>query len=502
MKKRLLMNMASSLLLEIVSLVCAFILPRLIIVNFGSEYNGIVSSVSQFLSVISLLRGGVGGVTRAALYKPLLERDYYKISSILKATEKFMRKIAWFFSVFLLIFAMIYPVLVDEEFERFFTFTLVLILGISTFSQYYFGITYQILMQADQRQYVYSLIQTAATIVNTVLSAVMINYGVEFRIVKLVGALVFGAIPLCLNMYVRRNYKIIRTAPDDNLALKQRWDAFAHHVAAFVHINTDVVLLTLLSDLYQVSVFVVYSMIVNGVKKFVNVCSSGMEAVIGNLLSRDAEETLQKGIALYEWVIHVVSTALFVCTAVLIVPFVAIYTRGVNDAEYFQPILGYLLCLSQFFNCIRLPYQNVVEAAGRYKQTKRGAIIEAVCNIIVSIPCIIVWGSTGAVMGTIVAISFRTIQYATYASKEILKRPYRMFIKRLTVSAGIIFALMSGFWRVADQILAKLNSYYLWLIGASLIFAAVLCVTVIVNILFYPEVFKCLLEALKTAKRK
>lgn len=495
MKKKIILNMFSSLLLEIVSLICAFILPRLILVNFGSTYNGIVTSVTQFLSFVTLLRGGVGGVTRAALYGPLEERDDNKISSILKATEKFMRRVAYIFAVFLLVVAAVYPFLVNEEFDWFYTFTLVLILGISTFVQYYFGISNQMLLQADQRQYVYSYLQTAATILNTIISVLLINAGVEFRLVKLGSALVFCLIPLALYSYVHRKYRIIKDAPMDNSALTQRWDAFAHQISAFVHANTDVVLLTLFSNLYQVSIYTVYTMVTNGIRKFVNICSSGIDAAIGKLLARNENCILNKGIELYEWVVHIVSTIFFVCTAMLIVPFVMIYTNGVEDTNYFQPALGYLLCISQFVTCIRLPYQNVVEAAGQFKQTKNGAIAEAVINIVVSIPMIILWGSAGAVMGTIMAIAFRTIQYACYASCEILKRPSSVFIKRFCVSGGVIITLMGTYMLLdIDQYLLNVSTYFEWTISAAFVFIVVTVVTLTVNLLFYPKVTRIIID--------
>ena len=40
-------------------------------VAYGSDVNGLVSSITQFLGYIALVEGGVGGVIRAALYKPL-----------------------------------------------------------------------------------------------------------------------------------------------------------------------------------------------------------------------------------------------------------------------------------------------------------------------------------------------------------------------------------------------------------------------------------------------
>ena len=78
--KKALKNTLTAILSELVAIVCSFILPRLILSSFGSTYNGITSSITQFLSCVVLLRAGIGGVTRAALYKPLAEKDNIKIA--------------------------------------------------------------------------------------------------------------------------------------------------------------------------------------------------------------------------------------------------------------------------------------------------------------------------------------------------------------------------------------------------------------------------------------
>ena len=69
------LNSAASLLLEFVSVICGFIVPRLIIGTYGSDINALTSSITQFLSYIALVEAGVGGVIRAALYRPLAEKN-------------------------------------------------------------------------------------------------------------------------------------------------------------------------------------------------------------------------------------------------------------------------------------------------------------------------------------------------------------------------------------------------------------------------------------------
>ena len=117
----------TSLVYQVITVVCGLILPRLILVNFGSSYNGLTSSITQFLAGISLLKAGISGVAKAALFAPLARGDDNEISSIINATQCFMRD-AIIFAVFVS-FASLYPFLVSDHFDWIFSFTMVLILG-------------------------------------------------------------------------------------------------------------------------------------------------------------------------------------------------------------------------------------------------------------------------------------------------------------------------------------------------------------------------------------
>ena len=66
-KRRLFYNTISSLIFQLTTIICGFILPRLILTAFGSEVNGLVSSLNQFLSYITLVEGGITGVIVAGL---------------------------------------------------------------------------------------------------------------------------------------------------------------------------------------------------------------------------------------------------------------------------------------------------------------------------------------------------------------------------------------------------------------------------------------------------
>ena len=65
------LNIITSIILQVITFVSGLVIPRLILVQYGSQVNGLVSSLNQFLSLISLFEGGFGSVVLAALYFPL-----------------------------------------------------------------------------------------------------------------------------------------------------------------------------------------------------------------------------------------------------------------------------------------------------------------------------------------------------------------------------------------------------------------------------------------------
>ena len=83
-------------------------------------------------------------------------------------------------------------------FLGFFVFSLVLVLSISTVAQYFFGMTYQMLIEAAQNNYIISITQMISILLNTLISAILIVLGCSIHIVKLASAIVFIIPPVFL----------------------------------------------------------------------------------------------------------------------------------------------------------------------------------------------------------------------------------------------------------------------------------------------------------------
>lgn len=73
-KNRLLTNMMSYAVLQIVNMMVGLFLPRLYLAVYGSEINGVVSTVNSFISYFSYLEAGLGLTLIHSLFKPLAKK--------------------------------------------------------------------------------------------------------------------------------------------------------------------------------------------------------------------------------------------------------------------------------------------------------------------------------------------------------------------------------------------------------------------------------------------
>lgn len=492
-------NIVVSLLLQCVVIICGFIVPRLIIESFGSDVNGLITSITQFLAYITLLESGVAPVIKAKLYKPIARNDKKTIRNILFASERFFRKIAYIFIVYVVILCVIYPLIVARDFEIWFSVSLLIIIAVSTFAEYYFGMTYRAFLQAKQKTYVTSYIQIGTTIVNTICVVVLIKIGCGVLLVKLLSSLIFIARPLLQSWYVKRHYKLDYRNVDKGYKLTHKWDGMAQHIASVVHSNTDVVILTIFSGVAEVSVYSVYMLVVNGVKRISEALTGGIDASFGDMIAKGEDEHLKDSFGVYEFLFFTLITIIFSCTLVLVVPFVALYTSGVTDADYVRPIFAFLIVLAEFVHSIRMPYNLLTLAAGHFRETMIGAWLEAGLNIVISIVLVFRFGIVGVAIGTLVAMFIRTIEFTYHASKYILKRKYINCVKKM-----VVLMLETAVIMIIVRLLPLSEIVDLTgLIGNALLTLCVACAVVLCgNIFCYRSDLKFLQMFMKNAFRK
>ena len=429
-------NVVSQVLLQIITAVVGFILPRFILTAYGSEYNGMVASITQFLSFVVILRLGVAGATRVALYQSLSKKDIIKTSGIILATESFMRRIAYAIIIYTVVLVMVYPYLIDSSYSWLEISSLIVAISIGIFFEYFLGITYETLLMAAQVAFVSVFLRVFLTITNAFIVVFMITSGFSIQAVKLFSSIVFALSPIFLYYFVPRWMGLVRNVPPNNSALKQRYDVMASSIANIIHENVDMIVLVLLTSPLVVSVYAVYSLVTNGLRQLMRVFTGSLEGYFGELWASNKIDEFSLGLSRYEFFVCFFVSVAYSCAFFLLLPFVRVYTAGVTDVDYIIPVYAFLALTAELIYCIRAPYLTVVQAAGRYKETKYGAYFEAGLNIFISLISTYLWGIIGVAIGTVCANMFRTIQYAIYISEEIISRNNFDILKKIIWMIG------------------------------------------------------------------
>ncbi len=497
--KKAVYNVITNLLLQEIVIIYGFIVPKIVINKFGSDVNGLISSITQFLAYVTLLESGFGPVVKSVLYKPIANKDNKSIASILKSSEKFFRIISIIFIIYIIGLCFFYPLIINNNFDNMFTISLIIIISISTFAEYYFGMTYRLFLQADQKTYIISIIQITTYILSTIAIVILALFDSSIQTIKLVSGLIFVLRPILQNWYVKRKYNINLKNADNEFKLKQKWDGLAQHIASVIHGNTDITILTIFCELKEVSVYSVYYLIVKGIKQLVQVFSTGIDSLFGDMLAKNEYDNLNRKFNIYELLFFTIVTILFTCTIILITPFVKVYTINITDANYIRPLFGYLIVISEYVWAVRLPYSSLTLAAGHFKETQKGAWIEAITNIIISVMLVNRYGIIGVAIGTIIAMIIRTIEFVIHTNKYILKRSVMISLKKILLcllETTIIVFIISYIPNISG------NTYLSWIGYAIIVFTVTAFIIVCINYLVYRDDFKYVLELFKKFRKK
>ena len=232
MKKKLILSTAMSLIAQFVAVIYGFVLPRLILEQFGSEVNGLTQSIKQFLAVIGFLDMGIGQVVRSALYRPLAQKDNEQISRVMASGGKIYRRLAYILLGYTAVLLCAYPYLINRDYGWTFTAGLIAAMAISSFSQYYIGIISEQLLHADQRGYIVFSLQIVSNLLNAVVCVLLIHKGASIHAVKLATSLIFLIRPVVMYLYIQKKYQIDRKIQYTQEPIAQKWNGIAQHIFA------------------------------------------------------------------------------------------------------------------------------------------------------------------------------------------------------------------------------------------------------------------------------
>lgn len=495
------LNVIFAIALEIVTAVCGFIVPKIILLFFGSESNGLINSLSNFLGFISLLEGGVTGVISASLYKPLRESDNKKINGILNAAKKFYRKIGVIFVAGVFGVAIVYPLIVKTDFSYWYVAVLTVVLGLHFIIEYFLSLHMQVLIKASRRVYIVSLTSITIKLLNLIVVYITAHVFSDILILKFISALVYIVQPLIYYYYVKKHFVIDKTVPPDETALSQRWAGFGQNIAYYVNTNTDVYVLTLLSTLTNVSIYSVYFLFAKALSNLVAAFSSALTPSLGNIMAGDDHEEKERAFDVYTYTMYFLASLFFTCGIILVTSFVNIYTSDLPDhLLYDQKSFGILIMTAQLMYCFREPYLSLAFVTNHFKDTAKYAYAEAILNIIVSVTLVSFFGLVGVAIGTVCAMLLRLLFHVYFLKDHELNRSPAKFWKSFGVFGAVIASV--SVLSFAFDIGQNCSGYFEWCLYGVLVFAVSFAALLLVSVIFFKKELRFIVNRFLRKKSK
>lgn len=499
--KKISRNLRASIVSQVVAFFYGMVVPRLILGQYGSQVNGLTQSIVQFLGVISFLDMGLGQVVCSSLYGPLAKGDFAQVSRILASGRKFYGGIGLALAGYVGVLMAVYPRLVSGGFGWAYTAGLILVLSIGSFAQYFFGLTNELLLQADQKQYVLYGLQIFCNTVSMLVCIWLLKWNASIHTVRLAAACVYLLKPLYCSLYIRRRYPIRRKIRYGTEPIPQKWSGIAQHVSAVVLDGTDNIVLTLCSSLSNVSIYSVYYLVIAHIQGFYSAATAGIQSAAGAVWARQDERSIREMFAWVEAALHMATVFLFTCTGLLIVPFVRVYTEGLTDADYIQPLFAGVLVLAYGIRCLRTPYNIWILVAGHFRQTRACHITAAAVNLTVSVICVFRLGLLGVAIGTLVAMCYQTVWLAWYAARNLIKCSGKHLLRQCLGDALAVGLILLA----AAPIRLPSVSYLGWFAMAiQVALTAILCIGA-VAVIFHKELLQqlcCSADRTRTIREK
>lgn len=491
-----LLNAISAIGLTFINGLLGIILTRFIIEYFGSDFNGINSTANQIINILLVLEGGFTLASSVSLFAPLNNRDYSTVNSILSATRQKFKLIGILFLCIGIVISIIYAYLVNSNLPKLMIIAIVLMTVIPQAFNLFFSTTYRVLLQAQQKEYIISIISTLTIGLGHIFNIIFILNNGKMWMIRLV-TMSFSIInSILIIKWVKIQNKYIDTnAKSGSNLIKGTNDVLIQKATAVIYNCVPIVFLSIspLGGTLLASVYAVYNNIFTMIKSLLHAIIDAPRLGIGQMLTENTREAVWRVFKQYEYITSIIIFILFTSTYILILPFIKIYTFGINDINYLDKKIALLMIIIAFFEMLHIPSGHLINMAGKFKI---GKYFQTAACIILLITMFIggnIWGIYGMLFSLLITACALAIMEIGYTHICFFRH------KLLEIIFLILPLILTGLLicYIESNISLVIDGYVTFFIYGIVFFLINTFIVIIVSFIFN---FKITLEIVKRIK--
>lgn len=480
--RKSLLNARVNLIFYFLSLFFSFFSRKIFLDCLGADFIGLTGTLGNILGYLNLAELGVGAAISFFLYKPLQSYDRTKINEILSLFGYLYRKIGLFILLGGIVVSCFFPLVFGKTewglgivYFSFFSF-----LGSSLIG--YFINYRQILLSADQKNYLVAIYFQSAGLVKTALQIFLaykyrdlyIWVGVEF---------IFGILGcIVLNRKIDKEYPwlscnisqgkvLLKKYPDIWINTKQ---VFIHKIKDFLLSKSDELFIFIFVSLKMVAYYGNYVMITTKITLLFTSILDGANAGVGNLVAEGDRKKMMKVFWELMTIRHFIAGLLCFSIYYLLEPFVILWL----GPEY---VLDHTILVLMLVYIYIANSRGVVDmynhSHGLYADTW-AAWVELILNLGITVGMGYYYGIIGILLGKIVSVLLIVVLWKPYYLFTVgLKVPPVIYWKG-AVRYFVIFIISFGFASCVKPYipLHPAENYFSWIIFAfCIIFVYLVC---------------------------
>lgn len=480
-KKRItIITLISSVLHMLLLAGFGLIYNQKILQEYGSSVNGLISTLSQFVSLFAVLEGGFSTAALVAVYQPIVDGDKSRLNSILLTAKNYLFRLGVIIFVLSFVLGLVYLFFIHSPLTWMQTISLLLITVFTTSFSIAFHSKYHVVLNGFNKQYILNLVSIFTKTLCWIAAVVMILQGRSIVLVYFVYTTNIVLSCILYRGYVKKKLPDISYIGNyDKGLIKGTDDVFVQKIASTVFTSTDLVLISVGVGLANASVYNVYHQIFQMVYALQSSVSESPFNSFGHLINEKRSKFYE---VFYSYSILIVISTTILLSAVgsVIVDFIHLYTHGVNDVNYIVPAVALLFYSQYFFMICNKPFGLLLNLEKNFKEQNFQCVLGAVLNLACSIAGMIVWGIDGIILGSVIGAA--TIMVFNFMKCTRIGHIHKPALICALMIVNYIIGLVCIMGRLYIQELFS-GTYAMWILNSVINFLGIGLVVTLIDAL-------------------
>lgn len=399
-------NMKYAIVGQGLGLLISFVSRMAFVRILSAEYLGLNGLFTNILSILSLAELGVGAAIIYSMYKPLADKDMYKIKALMglykKAYVTIGIAIAFIGSALTPFLNYLIKDMPDLPYIK-----LIYLMFVANSSISYFYSYKRSLIIADQKRYVATFYRYGFYFLLNVIQIIVLLFTRSY--IFYLGLQIINTFleNICVSRKTDQLYPFLKEKgsfeldKEEKKTIVQNVKAMVFHkIGSIVVVGTDNILISKFIGVIQVGLYSNYQLIINALNTVFGLVFQSVTASIGNL---GATENSKKNKFIFECInligfwIYAFSS---ICLINLFNPFINLWL----GAEYlFSMPIVLIIIISFYLSGMRKSVLTFRDALGLFWHDRYKAIFEAGINLVASIILAQYIGIAGIFIGTIIS---------------------------------------------------------------------------------------------------